>query len=255
MPDQDRPNRLHHHLLHQVRRSILRDSSEFISHLNAALDRVDRTGVLFSFINNFSYRVARRDARFQHVDFFGADGLIFALILRLLTGRKIERASFDTNSVAIPVLETCCRRRVRIGVVGGTEEEINVFGRKLSALMPDLQLAALVAGFDVSSEEVSGRLREAQVEVAVFSMGSGRQEAYAAAALNTVSTLRAAFTSGAFVSQFSRTEAIGIYPDWVNRWNLRWAYRLLREPHVRKRVAVDYPLSFVEIAIDMAARR
>lgn len=241
-------------LLAHVRRSAL-GPDELLARFVEAVGRKDGRGLLFSFINNFSYRVARQDSRFQHVDVFGADGLIFAFILRVLTGRAIRRVSFDTNSLALTVFEECRRRGLRLGVTGGSEAEVKAFGQKLAATMPDLCLAALVPGFGVTPKDVAHALREASADVAIFSMGSGRQEAYAAAALAEVPTLRAAFTSGAFVTQFSRAEAVGIYPQWVNHWNLRWAYRMVHEPHVRRRVLVDYPLSLMELAADLMLKR
>ena len=47
-------------------------------------------------------------------------------------------------------------------------------------------------------------------------------------------------TCGGFLDQLS--QGVQYYPGWINSLNLRWAYRLMREPgRLWRRYLLDYP--------------
>ena len=55
------------------------------------------------------------------------------------------------------------------------------------------------------------------------------------------------FTCGGFIHQTARGEA-GYYPAWVDRMNIRFLYRMWKEPHTRKRyimAGLIFPARFV----------
>ena len=61
-----------------------------------------------------------------------------------------------------------------------------------------------------------------------------------------------AFTCGGFISQ--TTEKLNYYPSIINRLNLRLPYRLLFEPHVRKRYVTTYPKFFIRYVLTKSWR-
>lgn len=209
----------------------------------------------FSFINNFSYRIFRRNADILDIDYLSADGSLMAYLLTLASGRRIRRASFDNNSIGADVLDYAARHAVSVAIVGGTQEEVEAAARKLANNHLGLIVAAAVSGFNVDKEGLVQLLSERQARIAIFSMGTGLQERMALTCLKAVPGLWAAFTCGAFVSQVAASHGQTIYPKWVNACGLRWLYRLVQEKHVRKRLLWDYPLSLAEFLIDMNKRR
>lgn len=55
------------------------------------------------------------------------------------------------------------------------------------------------------------------------------------------------FTCGGFIHQTAKNE-IDYYPEWVNRMNVRFVYRMYKEPHTRKRylqAALVFPARFI----------
>ena len=55
------------------------------------------------------------------------------------------------------------------------------------------------------------------------------------------------FTCGGFIHQTSRNE-IDYYPTWVDKTNLRFVYRMWKEPHTRKRYVTAgllFPVRFI----------
>lgn len=55
------------------------------------------------------------------------------------------------------------------------------------------------------------------------------------------------FTCGGFIHQTAKNE-IDYYPAWVNRMNVRFIYRMYKEPHTRKRylqAALVFPARFI----------
>ena len=55
------------------------------------------------------------------------------------------------------------------------------------------------------------------------------------------------FTCGGFIHQTAQDKA-GYYPNWVDKYGLRFIYRMYKEPHTRKRygkAAFVFPVKFV----------
>ena len=55
------------------------------------------------------------------------------------------------------------------------------------------------------------------------------------------------FTCGGFIHQTSKNE-IDYYPAWVDKTNLRFVYRMWKEPHTRKRYVMAgllFPARFI----------
>ena len=56
------------------------------------------------------------------------------------------------------------------------------------------------------------------------------------------------FTCGGFISQIAQNN-IDYYPAWVDRMNVRFLYRMYKEPHTRKRylkAGILFPIVFVK---------
>ncbi len=54
------------------------------------------------------------------------------------------------------------------------------------------------------------------------------------------------FTCGGFIHQTAKNE-IDYYPAWVDRMNLRFLYRMYREPHIRKRYCKQHSSSLHDL--------
>ncbi len=130
----------------------------------------------------------------------------------------------------------------RVALVGGTEENIRQAAQLLVNKYPSLELGYVRSGFFSSDEERQQSLvQAASADIVIVGMGAGKQE-------RLLLDLRAAgwqgtgFTCGGYLDQFVQAKGQDYYPAWVDRLNLRWLYRMMKEPNrLLKRYLKDYP--------------
>ena len=81
----------------------------------------------------------------------------------------------------------------------------------------------------------------------VIGMGAVKQEQVASALVDAGFKGRI-YTCGGFIHQTAMGGDGLYYPGWVDRWNLRFAYRMLKEPTTVRRYLIDYPKAFILLA-------
>ncbi|AIA76772.1 hypothetical protein FF32_18555 [Halomonas campaniensis] len=201
-------------------------------------------GVDYSFINPFSLGIVAQSLSEQEcrqIRFY-ADGIAVVLYVRLFKGKKIERTSFDDTSIAPVVLGHAQALQRRVALVGGTEENILQAAELLVQKYPGLEISYVRSGFFSCEEERQQSLvNAARADIVIVGMGAGKQE-------RLLLDLRAAgwqgtgFTCGGYLDQFVQAKGQDYYPAWVDRLNLRWLYRMIKEPsRLLKRYLKDYP--------------
>ena len=80
----------------------------------------------------------------------------------------------------------------------------------------------------------------------ICGMGTPHQESFGLLLKNAKGSIKQIYTCGGFLHQSS--ESIEYYPKWINRLNLRWLYRAIKEDYVLKRLLVQYP-QFLFVAL------
>ena len=93
------------------------------------------------------------------------------------------------------------------------------------------------------------RIVALQPKVVVCGMGAKLQEQFLAE-LRARGWLGAGFTCGGFFHQAVRQKSVKYYPDVFDKLQLRWMYRIIDEPRLLRRYAIDYPLAFALIVAD-----
>ena len=105
-------------------------------------------------------------------------------------------------------------------------------------------------GFFKDQEELKLHIREMinlNPEVMIVGMGSPLQENYLIK-LKEAGWSGRGFSCGGFLHQsFQNTD---YYPNWVNKLNVRWLYRIYNEPKLIKRYTIDYSWFFVVFVYD-----
>lgn len=210
----------------------------------AALELVASTPkdiVLTTFVNPGVVSIARRSAAFRQslneFDYVLPDGVGMCLAVRWLHGLPVERVSFDTTSLAPAVFDWACSRNLRIVLVGGAPGVADTARARISESFPTIQIAGSFDGFG-NMETKARMVLELKPDIVICGMGSGRQEAFLLE-LKSQGWRGWGFTCGGYLDQLSR--GMAYYPAWVDASNLRWAYRLAREPgRLWKRYLVDY---------------
>ncbi|WP_296711162.1 WecB/TagA/CpsF family glycosyltransferase [Rhodoblastus sp.] len=202
----------------------------------------ERRPLLTTFVNPSSISVADSNAGYKNnlldFDLVLPDGIAFAKAAQWLSGRRAARVSFDSTSLAPPVLSALAHQRSSIMLVGGRPGVAAAARRRLLERFPTLRVIDALDGYG-DMEAKTDFIVERAPDVVICGMGAGAQEEH-------LLSLRAkgwkgfGFTCGGYLDQLNG--GFQYYPRIADRLQLRWAYRIWREPRrLGRRYVVQYP--------------
>lgn len=197
--------------------------------------------VLTTFVNPAVFALIKKHTNFaktlSRFDMILPDGIGIVMAVKRRRGLNLERVSFDSTSLALPVLALVERTRRTIALVGGAPGVAARAATHLHQKFPELRLVAELDGYGDQREKVAC-LRDLQPDVVICGMGAIAQEEFLLALVDA-GWCGQGFTCGGYLDQLGA--GVSYYPDWVDRSNLRWAYRLAREPRrLWRRYLIDY---------------
>lgn len=204
--------------------------------------REKTTPRFITFINPGAWALAKKSPAYlnalNHMSFNLADGQGVALVCRWLTGLPCPRTSFDMTSLADPFFRAAIAEKASIMLIGGKPGvDENVHG-KLLINYPGINIVGTEHGYGDFEPKIKAILAQSP-DVVITGMGTPRQENFLLA-LKDAGYQGLAITCGGFFDQY--LEADPYYPRWIDQWNLRFAYRLYREPErLWRRYLIDYP--------------
>lgn len=194
-------------------------------------------GCVCTFLNPVSYLEAvKEEELFGNFDLIFADGSIMVWFIHLLYGKKIKRRSFDMTSMAKEVFQYASNEKKTVYFVGASENNLKVAICKITKDFPALNIVGSRNGFFSDEEDLRQEIDNI-VEVApdflIVGMGVIKQEKFL---LNVKEAgfSGCGFTCGGFLHQYAM-QGKKYYPDWINRYNLRFLYRMYKEPYTIKR--------------------
>lgn len=209
----------------------------------------NRRPVTVTFCNPLSFKILKHNKEYQKyleaIDFIYSDGMLLCSFIEKVTRQKCIRASFDGNSIATQVFQLCKNYNKRVALVGTTDEHIVNAVEKLS---DKLNIVYYRNGFFSSDEEINcffDALEANKVDTIIFGMGAPYQERM----LHLLKQRKfngLAFTCGGYLEQLARKDIL-YYPEFFNKYNLRWLYRILDEPgKLLRRYIFDYSSFYIE---------
>lgn len=198
---------------------------------------------LVTFVNPFSYYLLEgREKSFTHVF---SDGILLVCLYNFFSNKKIKRNSFDFTSAAPIVFDYCTANRLKVSLIGGTEEEIRKAKKVIIGRFPAIDIVYSHHGFIKGKEQkILDELRDNRTQVLISGMGTPLQEDFLVMGKNTNSNLLYGFTCGGFLSQISQRE--DYFNPLLSKLHLRWLQRFVRHSYVRKRILIDYPRFIVK---------
>lgn len=210
-----------------------------IDRFEAALAEGER--LLVSFVNPHAAHLAK-DPQYvsglEGMDLVLCDGIGMALAASLISGQRTQRVSFDATSLAPHVMRTCADRQVPIFLVGGHPGVAERAGAVLRQGYPRLAVAGCYSGYGESPDSALLSIMRRPTSVVIAGLGAGRQERFLIE-LAKRNWRGVAFTCGGFLDQTQFSQ--NYYPQLVDRLNLRFAYRLFREPRrLGRRYLIEY---------------
>lgn len=203
-----------------------------------------------SFINPYSFYLLRKYGLDVSTIPFYSDGFLLSTLLGLISRRHIQRISFDDTSLAPIVLRRASERRQNIFVVGSTPEHLRAFMTITKARYPGISIAGHSHGY-VTGDELTHVIRvivEYPPDVVIIGMGAGRQERFLLE-LQRSGYRGAAYTCGGYIHQVASAPTTAYYPRVVDRFNLRFLYRMIQEPYTIRRYALTYPYAIALLLV------
>lgn len=206
---------------------------------------------IYTFLNPYSYYLSRRNKEiFCKFDGIMIDGVGLRVLLKLLR-MEVDRISFDMTSIAPGVLRNAVSHEKSIYFVGSTEEVMKGFIEYVKKSYPNLNIVGFRSGFFHSEDERVACLKDIQksmAQVVIVGMGTPLQEKFLVD-LKSCGWDGLGYTCGGFFHQTTRKGG-RYYPLFIDRFNLRWLYRIYDEPKLLKRYFFYYPISVVLLFFD-----
>jgi N-acetylglucosaminyldiphosphoundecaprenol N-acetyl-beta-D-mannosaminyltransferase len=200
-----------------------------------------------TFLNPYSFlQIHQSNVDLNQFDKICIDGIALKIFLdKVFGGTNIERMSFDFTSVAHLVFENAASES-QLGFILGSDPDSNAaFLSKICEMFPGIKLDGRSGYFDddAALNDCINTLASSDHDFVVIGMGAVKQEEVAIK-LKESGFKGRIYTCGGFIHQTALSDG-EYYPVWVDKLNLRFAYRMVKEPTTIKRYLLDYPKSFI----------
>lgn len=223
--------------------------------LNTGLLSLDeifaQKNTIYTFLNPVSYILASRHKNdYEDFDAIFADGSILVAFIRLFYGTKVIRRSFDMTSVAPALFDYAQENNKTVYIIASKQEEIEKAICVIKDRYPVLNLIAYRNGYfksEIEKQEEMSKILQLQPDFLIVGMGALKQETFLTQ-IRKKGFSGTGFTCGGFIHQTSKDE-IDYYPKWIDKYNLRFIYRIFKEKHTRKRylkAALVFPFIFLK---------
>lgn len=206
---------------------------------------LSRPGMVYTCINSYKYHfIKKKPEVFMSVDGIMVDGILMCMFIRWLWGYNVRRLSFDMTAIAKDLFPMINENRAPIYFIGDSQEMIDRAVKNFKEFYPDMNIVGYHSGFFISKEDRSSIIREIialKPLYTIVGMGAVVQEQFVidlkAAGYNGI-----AFTCGGYFHQAAVN--ISYYPSWIDKCNLRWLYRIVKEKNDYKRRRFDITFIF-----------
>lgn len=194
-------------------------------------------GKIYTFLNPVSYLDAINYKKiFDKFDGIFADGAILVGAILSLYGKKVKRYSFDMTSVAPALFKYAEDNGKTIYVVASRQEQVEKAAEILKQRYPALSFVGLRNGYFDNEQDIESEVKKivsVNPDFLIVGMGIINQERFLLR-VKEAGFQGIGFTCGGFIHQTAQDQ-IDYYPAWIDRMNLRFLYRMYREPHTRMR--------------------
>ena len=209
---------------------------------------------IVTFLNPYSLlKIIEADTDLTRFDKICIDGVALKIFLQLIYRNfQLERLSFDFTSVANLVFENAAANKERGFILGADEKSNAAFLTKISTMFSGITLQGRSGYFDDEQalSDYLNTLATTDHDFIVVGMGAVKQEQAVNVLVDSGFKGRV-YTCGGFIHQTAMSGSGQYYPAWVDRFNLRFAYRMFKEPSTVRRYLIDYPRAFVLFTLNI----
>ena len=207
-------------------------------------------GKVYTYLNPVSYLTAldNKDL-FEQMDGIFADGGLLVKAIKMLYGKQVTRRSFDMTSMAPELFVYAAKHGQTIYIVASEQYQVEKAVEIFRERYPNVKFAGYRNGYFSSEKDMDMEAKhicELNPYFLIVGMGALMQEKFLLK-VKMAGYQGIGFTCGGFIHQTSKNE-IDYYPAWVDKTNFRFAYRMWKEPHTRKRYLMAgllFPARFI----------
>lgn len=225
--------------------------SKILSTESSSVNQIfENKGKVYTYLNPVSYLTALDNKElFVQMDGIFADGGLLVKAIKLVYGKQVSRRSFDMTSMAPELFAYVAEHGKSVYIVASKQEQMEKAVEIFRERYPKVKFAGYRNGYFAFEEEMDQEARhitELNPDFLIVGMGALMQEKFLLKVKNA-GYQGIGFTCGGFIHQTSKNE-IDYYPAWVDKTNLRFVYRMWKEPHTRKRYVMAgllFPVRFI----------
>lgn len=176
---------------------------------------------------------------YEELDYICSDGMGPIKLQKWFGHPKSVRLSFDMSSMAGPVFQNAIVHGKSLYVLGAKPGEVEKAVETIKHNFDGLQLASFHHGYIKGEEDkMVSEIIASGAGVVIIGMGAPAQDLMAIK-LRDNGFVGTVYTCGGFIHQTQ--ERILTYPQWIDRFGLRWLYRLFTQKGMVKRLIETYP--------------
>lgn len=225
--------------------------SKIISTESFSVNQIfENKGKAYTYLNPVSYLTALDNKElFSQLDGIFADGGLLVKAIKMVYGKQVTRRSFDMTSMAPELFAYVAKHGKTIYIVASKQEQVEKAMEIFRERYPKVKFAGYRNGYFASESEMDVEAKyiaKLNPDFLIVGMGALMQEKFLLKVKNA-GYQGVGFTCGGFIHQTSKNE-IDYDPAWVDKTNLRFVYRMWKEPHTRKRYVMAgllFPARFI----------
>ena len=171
---------------------------------------------------------------YENFDYICSDGASPIKLNKFFGKPKSVRISFDMSSLAGKVLSELAQNGKGLYVLGTKQEYLDQFLSVIKEEFKGINIVGSHNGYIKGAEqEVVEGIMKSGAEVCIIGMGAPLQDIMAVS-LKDAGFKGSVYTCGGFIHQAAGK--LNFWPDWANKYNLRWFYRYFCEKGTIKRL-------------------
>jgi N-acetylglucosaminyldiphosphoundecaprenol N-acetyl-beta-D-mannosaminyltransferase len=188
---------------------------------------------LVTFLSPYKYLKTRKHLEYiDNFDVICIDGYFLLKLLQLfkIVPSNIRRQSFDFTSLAGDVFEYSIKNDLKLCMIGTHPELIAKAVSNIKERYPTLNIVFFHDGYFQDANDEANTIKTILMhnpDIVICGMGIGKQEQFLLK-LRENHWCKFGITCGGFFHQIF--EHLEYFPKWANKYNLRWLYRIYKEP-------------------------
>lgn len=207
---------------------------------------------VMGYLNIYNYMVFRKSPELtKQISAFTLDGIFMVYFLQFVFRKKFSRKSPDFSSYFVDLFSQYDANKQSMFVVGGAPDECDAFCQMLSDDYSGINLVGKSDGFQNDDTSLFAKIKSVNPMIVIVGMGTPKQEQFAVD-LKASGYEGVIYCCGALISQ-TAVQGQFYYPNWISATNLRWLYRIKKDPKLFKRYAFDYPKGLFYLLCDSRA--